>query len=199
MRLLDYLPTIFAGHGLDVGGSSGGDSGGDDGVAGISTIWIIALLTLTLVTVGLLVWLNPSGAGRTLKSIGPKALIAVLIAAPLVAWTVTSRGDDQRLIVERWTALNGTPELIVSLGEDDLNTLETTNGKRVVRVECLGDGGRVVLDAELKWPFVNNEPGYDYPHVHQAASGNQLRRADTCRLRGTRVSLEADVEGTLTG
>jgi hypothetical protein len=203
MRLLlsvsavDFLPTIFAGHGYDVGGSSRGESGGDDGVGGISMIWILAVLSLALVTVGLLVWLDPSGARKKLKSVAPKALIAVIIAAPLVAWTISSRGGEERLIVERWTGLNGTPELLISLGEDDLNTLETTNGKRIVRVECVGDEGEVVLDDEQKWPFVD-EAGYDYPHVHQAASRDQLQRADSCRLRGTRVALEADVEGTLT-
>jgi hypothetical protein len=195
MRLLDFFP-VFAGHGLDLGGNSGGDSGGDGGVAGISTVWIIALLALTLVTIGLLVWLNPSGA-RRLRSIAPKALIAILIAAPLVAWTVSSRGGEPSLLVERWIADDGNPELIVSLGRDELNTLETTNGKRVVGVRCVDDEGAVLLDAEQKWPFLN-EAGYDYPHAHQPGGRDQLQRADSCRLQGTRVRLEADVEGTLT-
>jgi hypothetical protein len=195
MRLLDYLPTVFAGHGLDVGGS-GGDSGGGGGDGGISTVWIIAVVALGLITIGLLAWLNPSGA-RTLRSIAPKALIAVLIAAPLVAWTVSSRGGEPNLLVERWIALNGKPELIVSLGKDELNTLATTNGERVVGVRCVDDEGEVVLAGEQKWPFLE-EAGYDYPHAHQPGSRDQLQRADSCRLQGTHVRLEADVEGTLT-
>jgi hypothetical protein len=202
MRFLPFVVDLFdlplAGHGYDVGGSSGGGSGGGgDDEGGISTIWIVALACLALVTVGVLLWLNPSGARLNVRSIAPKVLIAVIIAAPLVAWTVSSRGGEENLIVERWTAPDGTPELLVSLGEDNLNTLETTNGKRVVRVECVGDEGRVILDDEQKWPFPN-EANYDYPHVHQAASRDQLLQAETCRLRGASVELEADVEGSLT-
>lgn len=64
----------------------------------------------------------------------------------------------------------GTSELIVLLGEEDLNTLETTNGRKTVRLECVGRDGQVVLDAEQRWPFVDDEPGYDSPHAHQTAS-----------------------------
>jgi hypothetical protein len=196
MRLLEYLPTVFAGHGYDVGGSSGGGSGGDDG-GGLSLFWILAVASLAVVTVGLLLWLNPSGVGRRFRSMAPKLLIAVLIAAPLIAWSASSGGDEPDLIVERWTGLDGEPELLVSLGDEDLNTLQTTNGEKVVRMECVGREGEVVLDVERRWPFRMNEPGYNYPHAHQAASRDQVQQADQCRLRGTRVPLEADVEGTL--
>jgi hypothetical protein len=197
---LNLVPTILAGHGYDVGGSSR-ESDGDDGVAGISMAWILAATGLTLVTVGLLVWLNPSSrASRKLKAIAPElGLAAVLIAAPLVAWQVLAETTENSpsLMVERVaTGLSGGPELLVSLGEDDLNTLRTTNGKKVVRVECVGREGEVVLAARHKWPFVD-EAGYDYPHAHQPASRDDLRRADRCRLRGTTHRLEADVEGVL--
>jgi hypothetical protein len=198
---VNLLPTILAGHGVDLGGSSR-ESDGDDGVAGLSTPWILAATGLALFTVGLLVWLNPSSnTSRKLKAIAPEAvLLVVLIATPIVAWSALSEvtGKSPSLIAERVSAgLNGGPELRVSLGEDDLNTLETTRGRKVVRVECVGRDRRVVLDAEQKWPFVN-EAGYDYPHAHQPASRDELVRADRCRLRGTRIRLEADVEGTLT-
>jgi hypothetical protein len=155
------------------------------------------VLFLALFTIALLVSLNSSGAIAKLKAFGPKALIVVVIAAPLIAWAASSSGDEKSLIIERWTNDTGAPELIVSLGKRDLNTLDATNGKRAVRVECVGREGQVVLDAKLRWPFLN-DPGYDYPHVHQAASREQLQRADRCRLRGTRVRLEADVKGALT-
>jgi hypothetical protein len=102
----------------------------------------------------------------------------------------------ERLLVERATSRAGTPELIVYLGDEDLNTLETSKGKRAVRLECLGRRGHVLLEATKRWPFVN-ERGFAYPHVHQPASVGQLHRVDRCRLRGTRVRLEADVEGAL--
>lgn len=193
--LLD-LSFILGGHSYDFDGLSRGDSGGDHEESGIGVGWILAVLFLALFTVGLLVSLDPSGAIAKLKAVAPRALIVVLIAAPLIGWAASSRSEEKSLIVERATGLTGAPELLVSLADEDLNTLRTTNGTRVVRVECVGRDGQVVLDAEQKWPFIN-EPGYDYPHAHQAASPEQLQRADRCRLRGTRIRLEADVTGAL--
>jgi hypothetical protein len=100
-------------------------------------------------------------------------------------------------MVERATTPPGVRELIVYLADKDVNGLRTTRGRRAVRVECLGPDGHVVLQAKRRWPFVN-DPGYDYPHIHQRASPEEIRRAARCRLRGTRVRLEADVEGELT-
>ncbi|MGH2798081.1 MAG: hypothetical protein ACRDLY_11060 [Thermoleophilaceae bacterium] len=201
MRLLSVfalldLPTVFGGH---TGYESGVPrrEGGDDG-AGIGMASIVAVLLLILVTVGILVSLNPAGARAKLRSLAPAALMVVILAAPLGLWAASSGGDERSLIVERATTRTGAPEFIVYLGEDDLNTLETTRGKRAIRVECRNRDGRVVLDERQKWPFIT-ERGYDYPHVHQAASREQFQRADSCRLRGTRVRLEAEVEGPLTG
>lgn len=200
MRLFAFLlevPSLEAGHQYDFSDVPGGESGGGGDEGGIGTFWIIAVVVLALVAVAVLVSLNPSKALTRLKAIAPKALILVVIAAPLVVWAAFSGGDAARLSVERWTNDAGTPELIISLGAQDLNTLETTDGKRTVRVECVGRDGNLVLDAEQRWPFVDGEPGYDSPHAHQAASREQLQRADRCRLRGTRVQLEADVTGVL--
>jgi hypothetical protein len=121
-----------------------------------------------------------------------------VIAAPLVVWTTSSGGDEKSLMVERWTSTAGAPELLVSLGDDDLNILKTTNGKKTVRLECRGRQGQAVLDAKQKWPFIK-ERGYEYPHAHQAASSEQVQRADRCSLSGIGKRLEADVEGALTG
>jgi hypothetical protein len=129
----------------------------------------------------------------------PLAFIVAIIGAPLIVWTASSGGDDEQdLMVERYTSVTGDPELLVSLGDDDLNTPRATGGKRTVRIACTGRQGQPVLDAKQKWPFIR-EPGYDYPHAHQAATKEQVQRADRCRVRGTRVSLEADVKGALTG
>jgi hypothetical protein len=191
------LPTFVGGHTYDTGASPLPESRGDGGGGGISTPWLVAALLLALFTVGVLVSLNPSGARAKLKTVGPAAAMVVVIVAPLVMWAASSgEGATESLIVERATARNGAPELIVYLGDKDLNTLKTTNGRRAVRLECLGRGGHVVLDAKQRWPFLE-ERGFDYPHIHQAASVRQLHRAARCRLRGTRVRLEADVEGIL--
>jgi hypothetical protein len=194
LSLLD-IPTVFGGHTYDIGGSAR-ESGGGDGGGGISTASILAVLAVTLVTVGVLASLNPASARRKLRSAGPAALMGVAIATPLVLWAASSGVVEQSLIVERATGVTGVPELLVNLTDEDLNKLQTTRGRRAVRVECLGRGGQVVLDAKQRWPFIN-EPGYDYPHVHQRATRHQLVRADRCRLRGTRIRLEADVEGAL--
>jgi hypothetical protein len=194
---LDFLTTILAGHGYDVGASSRRESDGEAEIAGLTLPWILAAGSLALITTGLLVWLNPD-ARRRARAVAPKALIVIIIAAPLVAWTATSGDDDKRpsLRVERSTALTGAPELLISLGEDDLNRLQTTGGKRAVRIVCVGREGRIVVDVRKRWPFVN-ELGYDFPHTHLVTSRAQVQRAQRCRLRGTRVLLEAEVEGRL--
>jgi hypothetical protein len=206
---LDFI--IVGGHQYDFRGSPIGETGGDDGGGGIDVASIVAVLFLALVTVGVLAWLNrreqgsrdqdQAGALDRLKSTAPLALTAVLIAAPLALWAASSRDedDDEALIVERATGVTGSPEFVVYLEDDNLNTLKTTHGKRTVRLECLGREGQVVLESKQRWPFINNEPGFDSPHVHQAASREQLEEANRCRLRGIGVSLEAEVEGILTG
>jgi hypothetical protein len=193
------LPSIFAGHtGYETGlpPREGGDVEED---GGIGTTPILLVLALVLVTVGLLAWLDPSGTRAKAKKFAPLGLIALIIMGPLVLWAASSGGGQEtNLIVERTTGRTGEPEFIVSLADKKLNTLQTTNGKRAVRVECRGRDGRVVLTARQKWPFIE-ERGYDYPHIHQPAKPEQIHGADRCRLRGTRVSFEADVQGALTG
>jgi hypothetical protein len=199
---LDFLTTVLAGHGYDVGGSSRGESDGEAEIAGLSLPWILAAGSVALITAGVLAWLNPGVRNRLTamrwKTAAPKALIVIIIVAPLVAWSASAGNDEtpEDLRVQRDTALTGDPELLVSLGEDDTNTLATTNGKKTVRIVCVGRGGQVVVDVRRKWPFVN-ERGYDYPHTHLVISRTQVQRAQQCRLRGTRVRLEAEVEGRL--
>jgi hypothetical protein len=191
-ELLDSL--VLGGH---TGyGSDLREPRGEDGQGGMGIAWIIAGLVLAGGTVGLLVWLSPSRA--KLKTVVPGVLMACVLAAPLMVWAATSGDDEESLVVERATSPTGAPELIVSLVEADLNALDMTNGKRSVRVECLGREGQVVLEADQRWPF-GNEPGFEYPHAHQAASSEQLRRAERCRVEGTHVPLEADVKGPPTG
>lgn len=191
------FPSVLAGHGYQFRDVPSGEPGSDEEEGGIGTAWILAVLFLALLTVGVLVSLDPSGARKKLRRVAPKALILVAIAAPLVAWTASAGGDEKSLTVERSVGLYGAPELLISLGDEDLNTLETTDGERFVHVECVGRDGQVVLAADQAWPFVD-EPGFDYPHAHQVATREQLQRADRCRLGVTRVRLEADVSGVLT-
>lgn len=186
---------------LIVGGHTGygkelRESTDENGEGGLGVQWIVALVVLAVGTAGLLIWLSPTAKAK-LKKVGPGIGVAAVMATPLIVWATTSAGDDASLIVERATSRTGTPELIVSLSEDDQNRLELTNGKRAVRVKCHDREGDVVLEGNQGWPF-KNEPGYDYPHVHQPATSEQLRRAERCRLEGPRPLLEADVEGAET-
>jgi hypothetical protein len=138
-------------------------------------------------------------SGRQLTAVAPVLFMLAVIATPLVLWTTASGGEDKALMVERFkNVTTDAPELLISLGDEELNTLETTGGKKSVRIECTGRQGQRVLTARQKWPFIR-ERGYEYPHAHQAATPEQVQRADECRVQGTRVILEADVEGALTG
>jgi hypothetical protein len=189
------LPVVLAGHGY-LGGSSREPSG-DSGPSGIGTGTIIAVLVVGLVAVVALVWASPSARHMRLRTALPMASIGALIAMPLIVWTASSGGDDVKsLIVERAIARSGAPELIVSLGDKTLNTSDSTDGKRTVRVQCFDRDRRLVIDADQKWPFID-EPGYDYPHAHQQARREQVQAARRCRLRGIGVRLEAEVEGAL--
>ena len=188
---------IVAGHGYDVGSGprpEGSELEDEDG--GIGTQWILAVVVIGLIAAAALVALDPPGALRKLRTVGPKALILVLIAAPLVAWTASAGGDDDQLTVERAFGVDGKPELLVSLGDDELNTPAMANGKKVVRVECLGRDGKLVVASPHRWPFLEEE-GFDDPHAHQPATRDDVQRADRCRLRGTREVLEAEVKGIL--
>lgn len=192
------LPTVIAGHsGYGTGPSRQPSGAADDGGGGLSTGVIVGVALFAVVTAAVLVSLSSPSTKAKLKTLAPLGVILLIVATPLAVWTSSSGGDAQTLIVQRATGQTGAPELIVYLADKELNTLETTGGKRAVRVECV-DGGRVVLAARHKWPFIN-EPGFDFPHVHQRASRQLVRRADSCRVLGTRIGLEADVEGRLSG
>jgi hypothetical protein len=198
---LDWLTTVVAGHGYDVGGS-GRESDGETEIAGLSMMWVLAAGGLALVTAGLLVWTSPETRAKLARvrwrAVAPKAAIVLIIAAPLVAWTATS-GEEEKtpdLRVQRSTALTGAPELLVSLGEDDLNKPQTNGGKRSVRIVCVGRDEKVVLNVKKQWPFMN-ELGFDYPHTHLVTSRAQVQRAQRCSLQGTKVPLAAPVEGRL--
>jgi hypothetical protein len=189
----------IGGHGYDFSNGFRGESEGGDEEGGIPTFYVVAFLAITALTLGVLVALDPSGAIARMRRFGPKAVIVLVIAAPLVAWTAASQRETAAdLIVERWTALNGAPELLVSLGDKALNTLATTKGERVVRVTCVDRAGKVVIDGKHKWPFVW-ERGFDYAHAHQPATRVQLLEIDRCSLVGPQIRLEAGVKGALTG
>ncbi len=192
------LPWIVAGHGYDVGaGAPRGGSGAEDEEREIGTRWIVAAVLVALIAAGALVALDPSAARRKLSRLGPRALILVLITAPLVVWTASAGGGDDPLTVERMFDVDGKPELLVALGDEKLNTLAMTDGKSAVRIECVGRDGDVVVASTHRWPFLIDEVGFDTPHAHQPGSRDDVERVDRCRLLGTREQFEAAVKGVL--
>ena len=205
--LIDGI-LVLGGHGDTVSGLPVPTGEPDEG-GGIGMTSVVGVVLLGLCALALMSWLNRqekgSGdlavegggvmAGR-LRSVAPLGFIAAAIAAPLILWTASSGGDEKNLTVERWTNDKGGPELLVSLPSKELNTLAGTRGKRSVRLECTGRDGQRVIVARQKWPFVR-ERGYEYPHAHQPATSDQVRRAEKCRLRGHRRSLKASVRGAL--
>jgi hypothetical protein len=197
--LLDFdFPVIFGGHSGYGTGPTREPSGGDDD-GGIGTGTIVAVLVLAAVTVGMLWQFSSPSTKARVRTLAPLTALVLIIAMPLVVWAAFSGGDEDSLVVERYTTDSGKPELVISLVEKELNTLKTTNGRRVVRLECISDDGKVVLKARQRWPFRTLERGYDYPHAHQPTSLEQRRRADRCQLRGTTVHLESEVKGFLAG
>jgi hypothetical protein len=210
LTLLDSV-LVLGGHGDTVTGNQVKTGTPDDG-GGIGMLPIVAVIVLGIGAVVLLMWLNrqereedgdlaisaSGAAGLRLRTVAPLGLIAAVVATPLIVWTASSGGDEKSLLVDRWTNDKGSPELLISLTEDDANTLRATNGKRSVRVECTGRDGEPVLRARQKWPFIL-EKGYEYPHAHQPASAEQVRRAENCRVLGASSDLAAGVKGSLKG
>jgi hypothetical protein len=128
-----------------------------------------------------------------LRRYAPVIVILVLVAAPLTIWAATSGGsgdeDKQGLIVERGVSITGAPELILSIA----GKVQVTTGASSVRIECVDKDGEVILKASQPWPFIE-EPGYPYPHIHQADSPEKIEGARRCRVLGTDARLEAEVQ-----
>jgi hypothetical protein len=128
-----------------------------------------------------------------LRRHAPVIVIVLLVVAPLAIWAATSGGsgnqEKQGLIVERGVSITGEPELVLSIAGD----VEVTSGTSFLTIECVDKDGKVLVKGTQPWPFVE-EPGYPYPHAHQADSPEKVEGARRCRVLGTETRLEAGVE-----
>jgi hypothetical protein len=128
-----------------------------------------------------------------LRRYTPVIVIVVLVAAPLTIWAATSGGSGggkkDGLVVERSVSVTGSPELVISI----IGNAEVTNGAASVQVECFDKDGKTIIESPQPWPFVE-EPGYPYPHVHQAESPEKVEGSRRCRVLGTDKRLEAKVQ-----
>jgi hypothetical protein len=128
-----------------------------------------------------------------MKRYAPLILVVLLVVTPLAIWAATSGGSkksDAPLLVERSVGLQGEPELLLSLTAKDV---EVTNTSSAVKVECKNATGKVIISSTQPWPFLA-EPGYNLPHVHQAADSNEIEQARSCAVLGTNKKLEAQVK-----
>lgn len=135
--------------------------------------------------------------GIDVKTIGPAAAVLAIMVVPLLVWSASTGDegdDDAALTVELPPPFErGDPLLTVTVAER-LNKPETARNGRTVKLECLDGSGNVVAQTEQPWPFPAEEQGYG-PHAHQLVPGDKIGSVERCRLRGTKVPLEAEVTG----
>jgi hypothetical protein len=133
-----------------------------------------------------------------LRTVGLAAALAALVLVPLAIWGATSLSDEEstELRVETVAAEGGEPEIVVSLPGDDLNEPETVDGNRSVGLECLDATGAVEFRVEHLFPFTDTDGGTSPPHVHQQVSRRQLAAIERCRLDGTSVELEGELDAS---
>ncbi|HWC27147.1 MAG TPA: hypothetical protein VG474_11240, partial [Solirubrobacteraceae bacterium] len=95
------------------------------------------------------------------------------------------------LTLERTQLEPDEEELIVSLPNERLNTLQTTRGATSVLLTCVDEDGRVSVRQRHPWPLVV-EAGYP-PHIHQPATPELLDSLRRCRLTGRGIAFVGSV------
>lgn len=122
-------------------------------------------------------------------------LLAVLAAGSLVVVLLGGgdAGGEGELTVERVPGEGGAEELVVSVPEA-VNTPKVARGRGSVGLRCRDGAQRVVLETQLRWPFVENEAGFEQPHQHQPLRPEHLDTIRECRLTGTTVELSGKLE-----
>jgi hypothetical protein len=119
--------------------------------------------------------------------------LAVLLAisVPLIVIAAAGGGSDDEgsgLRVE--PSREGAPEILIFVDDPEVNEPGTTGGAKQVRIECVDEGGAVVLRDRKAWPFTDTDGGMFDPHVHVFVNPDVVQRIESCRLRGTDPPLE---------
>lgn len=130
-------------------------------------------------------------------------VVAVLAGVALLALTDGGADDEEpvrpvraALVLEQFDLpQTGERELLVSLAQPRLNTLENNRGERVVLLRCADSAGATLVRRPAEWPLLE-EVGY-LPHIHQPASREQLARIRSCSVTGPGVELAGRVSGSL--
>ena len=121
-----------------------------------------------------------------------KWLTFAVLAAGLVAVSLlvglSSGGSSTGppLQLERATATDGRPELLVTVSES-VNVASNARGS-TVDLKCRDGKGVMVLDARHTWPL-EKDGDPPAPHIHQGASPIELSKIDRCEITGTKVEL----------
>ena len=195
--MMRFLPPLAGHTGYNPGNVPPGDSGGDGGPGGgLGAPWIFAARSRAGRRAAL-VWLSPGSTRTRLRALAPKVLILVHCRAARRVGGCVPEGrprEARRRALGQPRRRGPADRLSHRRGHEHARDDRRTQGRPL---ECFDRDGQIVLDAAQRWPFRVNEAGYDYPHVHQTATREQLQQADRCELRGTRVRLEAEVKGVL--
>ena len=120
--------------------------------------------------------------------------LAVLLAisVPLVVIAAAGGGseDDGGDGIRVEASTRGLPEIVIYLGDPDVNRLATTDGAKRVAIECRDEAGAVVFTGTERWPFSDTDGGVLDPHVHVPLDPSLLGSISRCRLKGTDPELE---------
>lgn len=105
------------------------------------------------------------------------------------------RAARSQLTLERFVLpTTGQPELLISLPDQRLNTLETTGGATSVLLRCVDGAGAVKIRQQTEWPLLEEE-GYPLPHIHQPLQPDVLNAVRSCRLTGTGIDFAGRTPG----
>jgi hypothetical protein len=114
-------------------------------------------------------------------------LVLLVGASGLIVLLQGSDEADTTLQLQRATAVNGLPELLVTIA-DETNDPEIAGGREIVGFECRDGRGERVIQARHAWPL-ENDGDPPAPHIHQPVTERELARIRTCRVIGTEVAL----------
>ncbi|HZI92067.1 MAG TPA: hypothetical protein VFD31_10645 [Thermoleophilaceae bacterium] len=110
----------------------------------------------------------------------------LVVVSLLVGLTADGGSSGPPLQLERATAVDGRPELLITVAED-VNRESNARGP-VVDLKCRDARGGVVIEAQHEWPLLS-DGSPPLPHVHQPASQIESGKIDRCEITGTKVEL----------
>ena len=135
------------------------------------------------------------------------AAVAAAAAAGVALAVATGGSDDEepggataarvvraQLALERFRRPDtGEFELLVSLTQPRLNTLDVTGGAQAVLLRCVDLAGAEAVAQQIQWPLLE-EAGYP-PHAHQPLDRRVVGRIRSCRMTGPGIDFRGRVPG----